>query len=110
MKQIKLTEPGKLIIADVKEPQISKPDDVKIKVAYSAINMEDISFFNQDLNRLLWSSPVGTIGHEFSGVVVVCRPGCRGKRFFPRHQGDRDHLQILRHMFLLYGCKRKPLL
>ena len=45
MKQIKLTEPGKLIIADVKEPQISKPDDVKIKVAYSAINMEDISFF-----------------------------------------------------------------
>ena len=54
LKQIKLTEPGKLIIADVKEPQISKPDDVKIKVAYSAINMEDISFFKQDLNRLLW--------------------------------------------------------
>lgn len=74
LKQIKLTEPGKLIIADVKEPQISKPDDVKIKVAYSAINMEDISFFKQDLNRLLWSSPVGTIGHEFSGVVVDAGP------------------------------------
>ena len=36
--------------------------------------MEDISFFNQDLNRLLWSSPVGTIGHEFSGVVVDAGP------------------------------------
>lgn len=86
LKQIKLTEPGKLIIADVKEPQISKPDDVKIKVAYSAINMEDISFFNQDLNRLLWSSPVGTIGHEFSGVVVDAGPAAV-KTVFPKAPG-----------------------
>ncbi|HZH62561.1 MAG TPA: alcohol dehydrogenase catalytic domain-containing protein, partial [Metabacillus sp.] len=67
MKAIYVTEPGKLEIKEISEPQLFKPDDVKIKVKAAGICGSDIHIYHG-------TSPVATyprvIGHEIVGEIV----------------------------------------
>jgi len=72
MKAVMIVAAGKVAVVEVPTPELKEPDDVKIKVAYTAICGDDQRFINGDLSRKA-PFPV-RIGHEISGVVEALGP------------------------------------
>lgn len=66
MKAVYKNGKGELEFRKVKEPHISEPDDVKIKILYSSIGPEEMLLFNEGDIR----SRNGIIGYEMMGKVV----------------------------------------
>jgi len=56
--------------SDINEPQISKPDEVKVKVAYSGICGSDIHYMQGEMGDMSPKHDGVVLGHEFSGTVV----------------------------------------
>jgi len=68
MKAVKMYRPGKIDLIDIQEPNILKPQDVKIRVRYCAINVDDYNMY-----RNLQSNIYTDFGllHEFCGEIVA---------------------------------------
>lgn len=67
MKAIKVIEPFKVEIVDVPNPEITKPNDVIVKITSGGICGSDIGIWN-GTNSLATYPRV--IGHEFGGIVT----------------------------------------
>ncbi len=67
MKAVCFTNRGKFQIKNIKESQISHPDDVKIKVAYAGLCGDDIRVLRGDLGSF---SEDDVMGDEMSGVIT----------------------------------------
>ena len=68
MKAIKYLKPG-LSLIDAPEPQITKPDEVKIKIEYSSICASDVHLLEGQFDPFV---PEGgcLVGHESSGRII----------------------------------------
>ena len=67
MKAVCFTNRGKFQIMNIKEPGITCPDDVKIKVAYAGLCGDDIRVLRGDLGSF---SEDHVMGDEMSGVIT----------------------------------------
>lgn len=76
MKQINYLYPQKgMELVEVPEPQITKPNDVKVKIEYAAICGSDLHIVNGAFDYIfqMMGYPEGTpipLGHEAAGTVV----------------------------------------
>ncbi len=69
---------GFVSCVDIPEPQIVRPDDIKIKVEYCGICGTDDHIVNHGLEPPRAPLPVPvTLGHEFSGTVVEVGPAVK---------------------------------
>lgn len=78
MKAVMINKPRVVSLHDIEEPQILNPDDVKIKIAYAGICIDDMPFFNKNTTMSAWPI-LSNIGHEMSGTVVEM--GSSAKRY-----------------------------
>lgn len=70
MKTMMLTGIKKMVMREVAEPQLMKPDDVKIKMSVVGVCGSDIHYYNQGrIGSQIVNYPF-TVGHEAAGVVV----------------------------------------
>lgn len=67
MKAVRIDEPGKLVIADVEEPTLANPTQVKVKITSGSICGSDLGIY-KGTNSLAKYPRV--IGHEYGGVVT----------------------------------------
>ena len=81
MKAVLWKEIGKCEVVDMPEPQIKRPNDVKIRVEYCGICENDIWIMSGKFPPL---QPPMLMGHEFCGTVVEVGPDVRGVKV-----GDR---------------------
>lgn len=72
MKAVRFSGPRALEYFDTPEPQIKAPSDVKIKVAYVGVCVDELPFFRRDKDMLAWGSIFDSNinGHEMSGIIV----------------------------------------
>jgi 2-desacetyl-2-hydroxyethyl bacteriochlorophyllide A dehydrogenase len=72
MKAIKYLKPG-LALVDTPEPQITRPDEVKIKIDYASICASDIHLLQGHFDLGI---PEGgcLIGHESAGTIIELGP------------------------------------
>jgi L-iditol 2-dehydrogenase len=68
MRQIQYTRPG-LTMADVSEPQITSPTQVKIRIAYASLCGTDLHIVRGDFDAMIDKSSI-PMGHEASGIIV----------------------------------------
>lgn len=71
MKKVTLVSNLQLQIVEAPEPMVEHPDDIKIKVSYSAVCTNDLMVWNGSLSNPYRDNG---IGHEFSGIVVDLGP------------------------------------
>lgn len=69
MKAIFYTKPG-LQMIDCPEPKISRPEDVKIKIAYASVCGSDLHTYKGEMDLLFGETKQIPLGHEASGVIV----------------------------------------
>ena len=87
MKSVRYTCPG-IGCYDIEEPQIQKPDDIKIRVAYCSICGSDIHTLKGEMDET-WGFKKGELnpmGHEASGVIAEVGPEANIKGLKP---GDK---------------------
>lgn len=72
MKAIRFSGPRTLEYMDLPEPQLKSPTDVKIKVAYVGVCVDEMPFFRRDRDMLAWGNVFDNNinGHEMSGIIV----------------------------------------
>lgn len=70
MKAIRIAKPRKAEIIDLPEPQIMNSFDVKIKVAFAGICIDDLPLFRHETSMLAFPMLFHAAGHEMSGTVV----------------------------------------
>lgn len=80
MRQLAYIYPNRgLSLRDVPEPQVARPTDVKIKVAYCAVCGSDAHMVSGAFDYMLAGLPEGyplPLGHEVSGVVTEVGAAC----------------------------------
>lgn len=80
MKSIRYTCPG-IGCYNIEEPQIQKPDDIKIRIAFASICGSDIHTLKGEMDEA-WGFKKGALnpmGHEASGVVAEVGPEAKIK-------------------------------
>jgi (R,R)-butanediol dehydrogenase/meso-butanediol dehydrogenase/diacetyl reductase/L-iditol 2-dehydrogenase len=89
---------------DIPEVQITKPDDVKIKVAYAGICGSDIHIIHGDIDEFIGVKPGDkrVIGHEAVGYVAELGPatGVKGLKV-----GDKVAFYYNYHCGNCYYCR-----
>lgn len=71
MKAVKYLRPG-VALCDVPEPNLEKPDDVKIRVEYASICASDVHMINGEWDWMM--KEPRQIGHEAAGEIVALGP------------------------------------
>lgn len=74
MKSVKLYQPGKALLGDFPEPQITRDDEVKIRVRYCTINADDYDMYSA---KIKGRYPDYGILNEFSGEIVALGNGSK---------------------------------
>lgn len=97
MKAIKIPKPFEIEIMDIKEPQITYPEDVKIKITSGGICGSDIGIWN-GTNSLATYPRI--IGHEFGGIVTEI-----GKNVTTVKPGDRVAVDPVLSCGKCYACR-----
>lgn len=72
MKAVIVDRPRSLRLADVTKPEITRPDDVLIRVKYGSICGSDVGIYT-GANTIVTYPRI--IGHEFGGIVEAIGPG-----------------------------------
>ena len=69
---------GLLAFQDVPEPQIQKPSDIKIKVMYTTIGIQDLRMYRE------WDfyAKPGIAGYEMSGIIVDLGESAKREGFY----------------------------
>jgi (R,R)-butanediol dehydrogenase/meso-butanediol dehydrogenase/diacetyl reductase/L-iditol 2-dehydrogenase len=103
VRAICYTSPG-FDVYDIPEVQITKPDDVKIRVAYAGICGSDIHIIKGDLDDFLGVKPgdLRVIGHEAAGIVAELGPEARTKGL---KVGDKVAFYYNYHCGSCYYCR-----
>ncbi len=96
MRSMKLIEPGKLFMQDLKEPIIVTDNTVKVEVKACGICGSDLALYNgkRDLAGEHY------FGHEFSGIVVD-----EGKGFNGMKKGMRVASELVKGCGRCWFCK-----
>lgn len=71
MKAVKYLRPG-IALVDVPEPQLEKPDDVKIRIEYASICASDVHMINGEWDWQFEGTRL--VGHEAAGEIVELGP------------------------------------
>jgi L-iditol 2-dehydrogenase len=80
MRRLFYTPSGLELRTDVPEPQIVKPDDVKIKISYCGVCGSDLHFLRKEMDYLvLAESDHYPLGHEASGIITELGPEATAK-------------------------------
>lgn len=79
MKSARIEAPGKIVIADVCEPRIEAPDDIKVRIDYAAICADDLFSFR----KKFFHDHTAMLGHEFSGTVAEVGSKARESNLVP---------------------------
>ena len=90
MRSAYIDKPLSIIFKDVKEPQITNPDEVKIKTVFTGICGSEVHAFH---NKHPFRIPPLVSGHEVSGIIVETGSGVKNFK-----TGDR--VVVEPH----YGC------
>lgn len=104
MRSVVYLKNGKLDLIDVPEPQIKKPDDVKVKIAYAGVCGSDLHVYRQEFEAL-FPDDVGTgvpQGHEASGTIVELGPEATVKGL---KIGDKVTYYYNTHCGKCYYCR-----
>ncbi len=74
MRSIRYFGKGELRMVDVPEPEIVRPDDIKIKVAYTGVCGSDLHLKRAEFD--FFADPVNglNMGHEATGVITELGP------------------------------------
>ena len=98
MKGGRLTRVGEIQVRDdYPEPQITRPNQVKIRVRYAAINADDYNTYRGVLGKVYRDN---ALFHEMSGEIVEAGPQAEELGF---HIGDRVSRNVLK------GCGACPM-
>nr|XP_039250509.1 D-arabinitol dehydrogenase 1-like [Styela clava] len=62
-------------VEDAVEPTVTKPDEVKVKVAFSGVCGSDFHFMGGEMGKFSTKPDGVVLGHEFSGTVVEVGTG-----------------------------------
>lgn len=80
MRQLFYTPNGLQLKTDAPEPQIERPDDVKIKIHYCGVCGSDLHIDKKELDfMLLAETDLYPMGHEASGVITELGPEATNK-------------------------------
>ncbi|HVI42127.1 MAG TPA: alcohol dehydrogenase catalytic domain-containing protein [Anaerovoracaceae bacterium] len=101
MKAIFYTKPG-LQMIDCPEPQISQPDDVKIKISYASVCGSDLHTYKGEMDLLYGEAKQIPLGHEASGVIVELGPDATNKGL---KVGDKVTYYYNLHCGKCYYCR-----
>lgn len=102
MKAISYAMPGVKLV-DIPEPQITNPDDIKVKIAYASICGSDIHAVKGEADDHFASIPKPIImGHEASGVVTEVGRGATSKGLKP---GDKVTYYYNTYCGKCYFCR-----
>ncbi len=75
MRALYYTPNGLELSKNAPEPQITNPDDVKIKVAYCGVCGSDLHFLRKEMDYLILADTDHyPLGHEASGVITELGP------------------------------------
>lgn len=88
------------IADDYPEPQIARPEEVKIRVRYAAVNSDDYNSFCGELGMLY---PDGGLFHEMSGEIVELGPLAMEQGF---RVGDKVSRNVLKGCGSCPQCRR----
>lgn len=102
MRSIRYFGNGTLKMLDIPEPQITRPDDVKIKVAYCGVCGSDLHFKRAELDFLFDKENGTPIGHEASGVITELGPAATAKGL---KVGDQVTYYYNEHCGSCYYCR-----
>lgn len=97
MKAIKVPRPFEIEITDIPEPQITYPEEVKIRITSGGICGSDIGIWN-GTNSLATYPRV--IGHEFGGIVTEV-----GENVTTVKQGDHVAVDPVLSCGKCYACR-----
>lgn len=88
MKTLRIVRSREIEVVQVDEPRIQGPHDVKIQVAFAGMCPDDMPFFRQDTDMLVWGPILfpGT-GHEMAGTVVEVGEAAR-------HNGYQEGMRV----------------
>jgi threonine dehydrogenase-like Zn-dependent dehydrogenase len=78
MRALLKLDNGRLSIEEIPEPIVLEPDDVKIKVNYSTIGIEDMRMYREGD----FFSKAGIAGYEMSGVIVALGEEAKRQGFY----------------------------
>ncbi len=70
MRAVTFQAPGEVLVQDVPEPELQRPDDAIVRIAASGICGSDLHIFHGRVPV----EPGFTIGHEFVGTVLAAGP------------------------------------
>lgn len=102
MRSIRYFGKGVLKMLDVPEPQITRPDDVKIKVSYCGVCGSDLHVKRAELDFLNAREDGTPMGHEASGIVTELGPAATAKGL---KIGDRVTYYYNEHCGNCYYCR-----
>lgn len=92
---------SKMQLIQREEPQVIRPDDVKIKIAYCGICGSDLHIVRKELDFMFAELPYLTMGHEASGVIVELGPEATNKGL---KVGDKVVYYYNEHCGKCYYC------
>lgn len=102
MRSIRYFGKGVLKLVDAPEPQITRPDDIKIKVAYCGVCGSDLHFKRAELDFLFDAENGTPIGHEATGIITELGPAATSKGL---QVGDRVTYYYNEHCGNCYYCR-----
>lgn len=104
MRSIRYFGNGDVHLAEVPEPQLVSPDDVKIRIAYCGVCGSDLHTKRAELDQLYGDSVKDglAMGHEATGTVVELGPAATAKGL---KVGDRVVYYFNTHCGSCYHCR-----
>lgn len=102
MKSVKYFGKGEVRVVDVAEPQLVRPDDVKIKISYCGICGSDLHTKRGEMDFMFNLEHGSDLGHEASGTIVELGPEATKKGL---HLGDRVTYYFNTHCGSCYYCR-----
>lgn len=102
MRALRYFGDEKVRMIDVPEPQVTRPDDVKIRVAYCGICGSDLHFKRAEFDFMMDKENGFPLGHEATGTVVELGPAATTKGL---KVGDRVTYYFNEHCGSCYYCR-----
>jgi D-arabinose 1-dehydrogenase-like Zn-dependent alcohol dehydrogenase len=99
MRYLHIGSSHKLSIREKPKPEVMRPEDVLIKVAYASICNYDLMVLRGDASY----SPDHTLGHEASGIVVETGAAVNFPSLRP---GAPVTMEIYNHCMLCDECRK----
>lgn len=102
MRSVRYFGNGVIKMIDVPEPQLVRPDDVKIRVAYCGVCGSDLHIKRAEFDFMGDMSFGYPMGHEATGTIVELGPAATAKGF---QIGDRVTYYFNTHCGSCYNCR-----